>query len=395
MELVEGFEDANDYAIEDFLEEQATMTLTTSTDRLFGSKSLQMAYDFADGSKFFVARLDGAWPQRFTKGDTLGIHVCGDMGYNQLSACFANGSDKVVVPLCLIDFHGWRYVSVALDALSPDHDYGFSGFKLSRAHELMGKTGTIKLDNMLRGESSGINEARLANMQLAVNGDYIVVSADTWVQGVELLDINGRIIKVGEDHLVYRTGRSYDVATRQSTQLVEEQHGAVRAVPATRGGALKSPARNYNSGIDIGSAAWTEGSRVHVTVGGEERVFSPVDSWAGYLWASLSPDGKRVAFFAAGKGIVVIDLRGQVTAMLGNYEMPCWYNNEYIVAQNAKDDGHQFTSSQIVLLKSDGTWQTELTKPASMAMQPTCGGGRIVYTTIDGLLYEMKINIYQ
>ena len=195
MELVEGFEDANDYAIEDFLEEQATMTLTTSTDRLFGSKSLQMAYDFADGSKFFVARLDGAWPQRFTKGDTLGIHVCGDMGYNQLSACFANGSDKVVVPLCLIDFHGWRYVSVALDALSPDHDYGFSGFKLSRAHELMGKTGTIKLDNMLRGESSGINEARLANMQLAVNGDYIVVSADTWVQGVELLDVNGRHIK--------------------------------------------------------------------------------------------------------------------------------------------------------------------------------------------------------
>ena len=86
-------------------------------------------------------------------------------------------------------------MSVALDALSPDHDYGFSGFKLSRAHELMGKTGTIKLDDMLRSESSGINEARLANMQLAVNGDYIVVSADTWVQGLELLDVNGRHIK--------------------------------------------------------------------------------------------------------------------------------------------------------------------------------------------------------
>ena len=113
---------------------------------------------------------------------------------------------------------------------------------------------------------------------------------------------------------------------------------------------------------------------------GEERVFSPVDSWAGYLWASLSPDGKRVAFFAAGKGIVVIDLRGQVVAMLGNYEMPCWYNNDYLVAQNAKDDG---------------SWQRELTKSASMAMQPTCGGGKIVYTTIDGLLYEMHINIYQ
>lgn len=184
--------------------------------------------------------------------------------------------------------------------------------------------------------------------------------------------------RVGEDNLVYRTGQSFDAATRQVDVVTPTRHGAMR---------VKT--------VEQGSAAWTEGSRVHVTVDGQERVFSPVDSWAGYLWASLSPDGKRVAFFAAGKGIVVIDLRGQVLAMLGNYEVPCWYNNDYLVAQNAKDDGHQFTSSQLLLLKADGTWQTELTRPASMAMHPTCGGGKIVYTTIDGLLYEMKINIYQ
>ena len=202
--------------------------------------------------------------------------------------------------------------------------------------------------------------------------------------------------QVQENHLIYRTGQSFDPMTHKAAQLTEPQHGAVRAVAASRGGALKAPGgRDYQSQSDIGSAAWTEGNRVHVTVNGEERVFTPVDSWAGYLWASLSPDGKKVAFFAAGKGIVVIDLRGQMLAMLGNYEMPCWYNNDYLVAQNAKDDGHQFTSSQIVLLKADGTWQTELTKPASMAMQPTCGGGKIVYTTIDGLLHEMKINIYE
>ena len=201
--------------------------------------------------------------------------------------------------------------------------------------------------------------------------------------------------QTGEDHLVYRAGQCYDPATRRVNQVTEPQHGAVRAVPATRGGALMAPQRGFRSSGDIGSATWTEGSRLHVIVNGEERVFSPVDSWAGYLWASLSPDGKKVAFFAAGKGIVVIDLRGQMLAMLGKYEMPCWYNNDYLVAQNAKDDGHQFTSSQIMLLKADGTWQAELTKPVSMAMQPTCGGGKIVYTTIDGLLYEMKINIYQ
>ena len=201
--------------------------------------------------------------------------------------------------------------------------------------------------------------------------------------------------QMDENHLIYRTGNSYDLVTGRSAVLTQPQHGAVCAVSATRGGTLRAPAANYTSSDDIGDAAWTEGSRVHVIVGGEERVFAPVDSWAGYLWASLSPDGKRVAFFAAGKGIVIIDLRGQMLAMLGNYEMPCWYNNDYLVAQNAKDDGHQFTSSQILLLKADGTFKAELTKPASMTMQPTCGGGRIVYTTIDGLLYEMTINIHE
>ena len=201
--------------------------------------------------------------------------------------------------------------------------------------------------------------------------------------------------QTNDDHLVYRTGRCFDTATRQTAIVTEAQHGAVRAVPATRGGALRAPEKSYNSSNDIGNAAWTEGSRVHIIVNGQERVFSPVDSWAGYLWASLSPDGRRVAFFAAGKGIVVIDLRGQMLAMLGNYEMPCWYNNDYIVAQNAKDDGHQFTSSQLLLLEADGSWQAELTKPASMTMQPTCGGNKIVYTTIDGLLYEMQINIHE
>ena len=231
-----------------------------------------------------------------------------------------------------------------------------------------------------------------ANVTTVVTRDY-VAGNDACFGG------DGKIYfvtqEVGEDHLIYRTGHSFDAASNQAVSLTEPFHGAMRAVPATRGGALRAPGRNYASSADIGSAAWTEENRVYVTVGGENRVFSPVDSWAGYLWASLSPDGKRVAFFAAGKGIVIIDLRGQMLAMLGNYEMPCWYDNDYLVAQNAKDDGHQFTSSQLLLLKADGTFQTELTKPSSMAMQPTCGGGKIVYTTIDGLLYEMQIKIHQ
>ncbi len=201
--------------------------------------------------------------------------------------------------------------------------------------------------------------------------------------------------KRGQDNLMYRTGHRYDVQAATSEVVLEAQHGAMLPMKAQRGAALKAQGRNYTTGNNIGTAVYALGSTVYVTVGGKERSFSPVESHAGYLWASLSPDGKRVAFFAAGKGIVVMDLNGKVLAMLGKYEMPSWYDNDYLVAQNTLDDGHQFTSSQILLLKADGSFKHELTKPTSMTMQPTTAAGKIVYTTVDGLLHMMKINITQ
>lgn len=196
-----------------------------------------------------------------------------------------------------------------------------------------------------------------------------------------------------DDNMLYRTGHVYDIKSARSEVVMEPQHGAIIAMKATHGAALKAQSRTFTSANQIGTAVYTEGSTVHVTVAGKERVFSPVESVAGYLWPSLSPDGKRVAFFAAGKGIVVMDLNGNVQAMLGNYEMPSWLNNNYIVAQNTKDDGHQFTSSQIMLFKADGTFKHELTRPTSMSMQPSAAAGKVVYSSIDGLLYMMSINI--
>ena len=161
----------------------------------------------------------------------------------------------------------------------------------------------------------------------------------------------------------------------------------------TKGVVLRAKSKNFASTANIGTSVYTQGSKVIVTVNGKEREFSPVESWAGYIWPSLSPDGTKVVFVAAEKGIVVMDLDGKVLSMLGRYEMPCWYNNDYIVAQNATDDGHQFTSSQILLLKADGTFKHALTAPTSMSMQPTSAAGKIVYTSIDGQLHLMTIEV--
>lgn len=201
-----------------------------------------------------------------------------------------------------------------------------------------------------------------------------------------------------DDVVKYRTAVCYNIADKSSKVLVENARNISVPVLLNDGAMVRTSEGNVNTVKSMkkqGLAVYTEGSKVIINRNGKETAYSPVESYAGYFWASLSPDKSKVAFFAAGKGIVVMDLNGKVLAQLGNYEMPSWISDSYIVAQNAKDDGHQFTSSQIMLLKSDGSWKKELTSKTSMTMQPTASSAaqRIVYSTIDGNLFIMELNI--
>ena len=192
--VIEGFEDASMFKAEDPAGAAET-ELKASTDRLFGTRSLQVAYDLTDRDMVEILPVDPI-DAEFSRGDTLGIHVWGDMSYNDLyvSLIGENGAVSDVL-LGRIDFHGWRYLNVPLDALGGGTHH-LESLKLQRGHELMGKGSyTIRFDNMLMKEGTGINETRLANMDVRVAGDYIVVSADTWIQGIELLDMNGRCVK--------------------------------------------------------------------------------------------------------------------------------------------------------------------------------------------------------
>ena len=86
-------------------------------------------------------------------------------------------------------------MEIDLRNLESGVDYYLKEITLKPGSELMGMTGTLKLDNIIRGKSSSINEVPIAGLKVKCDGDYIVASADTYIQGVELLDINGRMIR--------------------------------------------------------------------------------------------------------------------------------------------------------------------------------------------------------
>ncbi len=207
-EVVDEFENADDYYSysSDEADEPSSSELTNSTERLFGSKSMQVTYELSDDNGAIFIRPKDTLSTSFYKGDTLGIHIWGDMSYNSLMAHFScddensDGFTSFGIVLGPINFHGWRYVEIVPKT---SNAYGnkvkFNGISIAPSghpwHPLV-KTGTVRFDNLLRkAASSGIDEVSIAGLKVKCEGDYIVASADTWIQGLELLDIQGRTVK--------------------------------------------------------------------------------------------------------------------------------------------------------------------------------------------------------
>lgn len=111
--------------------------------------------------------------------------------------------------------------------------------------------------------------------------------------------------------------------------------------------------------------------------GKSTRILRPYgDKVESYLWTAVSPDGSKIVTYAIGVGTVVLDMQGNILAELGDYESPTWYGNDFVAAMKATDDGHQFTSSKIVLLDCNSKQVHDLTSPSEMGMNPSLGRSR-------------------
>lgn len=114
-----------------------------------------------------------------------------------------------------------------------------------------------------------------------------------------------------------------------------------------------------------------------------------------YLWVSLSPNSKMILFTAAGKGTFVCDLNGNVIANLGYLNAPVWYDDNYVVGMQDKDDGHVITSSKIMMMSLNGKVKTQISKVDEIAMYPsaTNKSSKIAYNTINGKIQIAEIQI--
>ena len=185
----------------------------------------------------------------------------------------------------------------------------------------------------------------------------------------------------------YQSVQRYNPSSRQRTELVPSTRNLKTTLPSTTRSGIKNVPE---------IRVYSNAQSVIISTNGEERVLKPFseNEVSGYIWASLSPDKKRILFYAAGKGTCIADLNGNVISFLGNIQAPRWYSDSLVVGMDARNNEYNYTSSRIQLVTADGKMKQYLTGENEMAMYPTASGqvGKIAYNTYEGELFLLTVN---
>lgn len=117
-----------------------------------------------------------------------------------------------------------------------------------------------------------------------------------------------------------------------------------------------------------------------------------------YLNPEVSPDGSKIAFEVIGGNMYVMNSDGSGLTDLGKGYRPQWSpDGKYIVYMITEDDGHEFTSADIYVIKADGTGKQNLTSTSDkLEMNPVWSpdGNRIAFDEYkDGSVYVMEISM--
>lgn len=132
---------------------------------------------------------------------------------------------------------------------------------------------------------------------------------------------------------------------------------------------------------DNTTAVFIERQKIVLYSKGIRKAFTPKGD-GNYIWASLSPDEKKILFTFAGHGTYISDL--------GYLNAPKWYSNNHIVGMKDYDDGSRQTASDIYLVSADGSETIQLTETGNIIeMYPDCSvkSSKIVYHTNTGNIY--------
>lgn len=179
------------------------------------------------------------------------------------------------------------------------------------------------------------------------------------------------------DGLLYRDVRSYDFADKAVSTL--EAPSRSRAHVATMAG---------------GTYALADFSAIEVSIDGKVSRVSPVEDAYSYQWATLSPDGNKLAFTEPFKGVYISGVDGsEARNILPKGDYISWAGPSTIIAVVSHDDGYVLLDSRLVAVNINTGIMTYLTPEDVLVSEATAAPtGLVVYSDVDGNLFSIDIN---
>lgn len=205
-----------------------------------------------------------------------------------------------------------------------------------------------------------------------------------------------------ENNRRFNAIKLYNIETKASERLADYKTGYM-GLPQWNGNAGEIAYIDEAEPRRITSKSGTEGAdkfvyakkdRIYVSQAQEKQnlQFQPIPG-AEYLDIQLSPDESKVAFQQVGGNIYVLSLQNNKLIEIGPGHRPRWSaDSRFITYMLTKDDGYNFTSSEIMISTNDGQTKYQLTETDDLLeMNPTWSpdGKQIVFDA-DGDIYTIK-----
>ncbi len=172
----------------------------------------------------------------------------------------------------------------------------------------------------------------------------------------------------------------------------------VRAA-AVDGSSAERIAAHSREDVDLaalagGDYALAQYRSIKVVRNGAESTVSPLADSHSYLWASLSPDGKRLLFTEPFEGVFVADADGSnPRKVLAKGDFPAWASNNAIVAVVTHDDGYVVLDSSLVLVNiATGISRTLTSDDVKVGEATASANGTVVFTDLAGQMFIFNLN---
>lgn len=250
-------------------------------------------------------------------------------------------------------------------------------------------SGLMKYD-LTTGKTEVLSNAIGAglNVQFSADGSEVMYREDKFVNKLRKSSVLHKNLKTGAMTQVATDCRNLNALSLQGGKALAVVNGELAATVSVN----KAGAKTLASSKALKPIASSCNGQLVMTVNGVSNIIAPSGKGYTYIWPSVSPDGKKVAYYIGGLGCFVCDVNGKNVKSMGNLLAPQWYDNSTLVGLNSTDDGHEITSGVIVAQTLSGARQV-LTDNSIIAMYPyaSAESKKIVFSEINGETYVINL----